>query len=190
AMFVVMSALFYRSRILFVSAYPTLTWIGIVVVAAAALTLAVTALQNSWRWLPLVMAAGSALLLLTLQFGAFAGQRPEGVEQIGALIHANRFGGESVGEYETFVRNLPFYTRLKQVPVTDDTSAMAFLNSTDRVFLVLDRRDYERLKALVDRPLSVIGEVTYWNTAGLRLRTLLAPVPEEDLEKVVLISNR
>jgi 4-amino-4-deoxy-L-arabinose transferase len=190
AMFVVMSALFYRSRILFVSAYPGLTWIGIVVVAGAALALAVTALQNSWRWLPLLMPAGSALLLLTLQFGAFAGQRPEAVERIAALIHANRFGGESVGEYETFVRNLPFYTRLKQVPVSDDTSAIAFLNSTDRVFLVLNRRDYERLKTLVGHPLSVIGEVTYWNTAGLRLRTLLAPVPEEDLERVVLISNR
>ncbi len=190
AMFVVMSALFYRSRILFVSAYPTLTWIGVVVVAGAALALAVTALQGSWRWLPLVMPVISALLLSTLQFGAFAGRRPEAVEQIAALIHANRFGGESVGEYETFVRNLPFYARLKQVPVTDDTSAMAFLNSTDRVFLVLNRRDYERLKTLIGQPLNVIGEVTYWNTAGVRLGTLLAPVPEEDLDTVVLISNR
>jgi 4-amino-4-deoxy-L-arabinose transferase-like glycosyltransferase len=190
AMFVVMSALIYRSRMLFVSAYPALTWIGIVVVAGAALALAVTALQSSWRWLPLVMPAGSALLLLTLQFGAFAGKRPEAVEQIAALIHANRFGGESVGEYETFVRNLPFYTGLKQVPVTDDMSAMAFLNSTDRVFLVLNRRDYERLKTLSGQPLSVIGEVTYWNTAGVRLGTLLAPVPAEDLDTVMLISNR
>jgi 4-amino-4-deoxy-L-arabinose transferase-like glycosyltransferase len=190
AMFVVMSALIYRSQILFVSAYPALTWIGIIVVAGAALALAVTALQGSWRWLPLVMPTASALLLLTLQFGAFAGKRPEAVEQIAALIHANRLGGEAVGEYETFVRNLPFYTRLKQVLVTDDTSAMTFLNSPDRVFLVLNRRDYERLKMRAGRPLNVIGEVTYWNTAGVRLRTLLAPVPEEDLDTVVLISNR
>jgi 4-amino-4-deoxy-L-arabinose transferase-like glycosyltransferase len=190
AMFAAMAALFYRARILFVSAYPALTWIGVVVVACAALALVVTAVRSSWRWLPLLMSIGSALLLLTLQFGAFAGKRPEAVEQIAALIHANRFGGESVGEYETFVRNLPFYTRLKQVPVTDDTSAMAFLKSTDRVFLVLNRRDYERLKTLVGQPLNVIGEVTYWNTAGVRLRTLLAPDPEEDLDTVVLISNR
>jgi hypothetical protein len=190
AMFAAMAALFYRARILFVSAYPALTWIGIVVVACAALALVVTAVRSSWRSLPLLMSVGSALLLLTLQFGAFAGKRPEAVEQIAALIHANRFGGESVGEYETFVRNLPFYTRLKQVPVTDDTSAMAFLKSTDRVFLVLNRRDYERLKTLVGQPLNVIGEVTYWNTAGVRLRTLLAPDPEEDLDTVVLISNR
>jgi len=190
AMFAGMAALFYRARVLFVSAYPALTCIGIVLVLCAALALTVAAVRSSWRWVPLVMPVGSALLLLTLQFGAFAGKRPEAVEQIAALIHANRLGGESIGEYETFVRNLPFYTRLKQVPVTDDTSAMVFLNSTDRVFLVLNRRDYERLKTLVGRPLNLIGEVTYWNTAGVRLGTLLEPVPEEDLDTVVLVSNR
>jgi hypothetical protein len=36
----------------------------------------------------------------------------------------------------------------------------------------------------------VIGEVTYWNTAGVRLRTLLLPRPDEDLDTVMLISNR
>ena len=190
AMFASGAALFYRVRILFVSAFPALTWTGIAIVAFAALALATTAVRRSWRWLPVVMPVGSALLLLTVQFGAFAGRRPEAVEQIAALVHANRLGGELVGAYETFVRNLPFYTRLKQVPVIDDTSAMAFLNSTDRVFLVLNRRDYDRLKTLVGRPLPVIGEVTYWNTAGVRLRTLLAPMPEKDLDTVVLISNR
>jgi 4-amino-4-deoxy-L-arabinose transferase-like glycosyltransferase len=190
AMFLAMAALFYRARILFVSAYPALTWIGIAVVIAAALMLAITAVRRSWSWVPRLMPICGALLLLTLQFGAFAGRRPEAVEQIAALIHANRLGGESIGEYETFVRNLPFYTRLKQVPVIDDASAIAFLNSTDRVFLVVNRRDYDRLKTQMGRPLSVIGEVTYWNTAGVRLRTLLAPMPEEDLDTVMLISNR
>ena len=156
----------------------------------AEVVLAITAVRRSWSWLPRLMSICAALLLLTLQFGAFAGRRPEAVEQIAGLIHANRFGGESIGEYETFVRNLPFYTRIKQVPVIDDTSAMAFLNSTDRVFLVINKRDYDRLKTQVGRPLNVIGEVTYWNTAGVRLRTLLAPMPEEDLDTVVLISNR
>jgi len=190
AMFAAMATLFYRGRILFVSAYPALTWTGIGVVIVAALVLGVTGVRRWWNWLPALMPVSAALLLLTLQFGAFAGKRPEAVEQIAALIHANRFGGESIGEYETFVRNLPFYTRLKQAPVTDDASAVAFLSSTDRVFLVVNRRDYARLKTLVAQPLNVIGEVTYWNTAGVRLRTLLLPLPEEDLDTVMLISNR
>jgi len=190
AMFAAMATLFYRARILFVSAYPALTWTGIGVLIVAALALVITAVRRSWSWLPRLMTVSAALLLLTLQFGAFAGKRPEAVEQIAALIHANRFGGESIGEYETFVRNLPFYTRLKQVPVIDDAGAIAFLKSTERVFLVVNRRDYERLKTLVDRPLNVIGDATYWNTAGVRLRTLLLPMPEEDLDTVMLISNR
>ncbi|HEU5255254.1 MAG TPA: glycosyltransferase family 39 protein [Vicinamibacterales bacterium] len=190
AMFAAMATLFYRARILFVSAYPALTWTGIGVLIVAALALVITAVRRSWNWLPRLMTVSAALLLLTLQFGAFAGKRPEAVEQIAALIHANRVGGESIGEYETFVRNLPFYTRLKQVPVIDDAGAIAFLKSTERVFLVLNRRDYERLKTLVDQPLNVIGDVTYWNTAGVRLRTLLLPMPEEDLDTVMLVSNR
>jgi len=190
AMFAVMAALVYRDRVLFVSAYPAVTWTGIVVVSLAAGALAITAARRSWHWLPLVMPVSSALLLLTLQFGAFAGKRPEAVEQIAAMIHANRFGGETIGEYETFVRNLPFYTRLKQVPITDDSSAIAFLNSAERVFLVLNQRDFDRLQKVVTLPLHVIGRVTYWNTAGVRLRTLLLPEPEEDLDTVVVISNR
>jgi hypothetical protein len=76
------------------------------------------------------------------------------------------------------------------VPVIDDAGAIAFLKSTERVFLVVNRRDYERLKTLADRPLNVIGDATYWNTAGVRLRTLLLPMPDEDLDTVMLISNR
>jgi hypothetical protein len=136
------------------------------------------------------MAIAAAVLLLTVQFGAFAGKRPEAVEEIAAMIHANRFGGEPIGEYETFVRNLPFYTHLRQVPIADDTAAITFLKSDRRVFLVLHQDDLERLKTLSNVPLKTIGTVTYWNTAAVRLRTLLAPLPEQDLDTVVLVSNR
>jgi 4-amino-4-deoxy-L-arabinose transferase-like glycosyltransferase len=189
-MFVSMAALVYRARVLFVSAYPALMWIGIALASAAAIALSAIAALRAWRRLPALMTISSAVLLLTLQFGAFAGRRPEAVEQVAAMIHANRLGGERIGEYETFVRNLPFYARLQEVPIVDDASAIAFLNSTDRVFLVLNRHDLDRLKALVNRPLRTFGEVTYWNTAGVRLRTLIAPMPEQDLDTVALISNR
>jgi 4-amino-4-deoxy-L-arabinose transferase-like glycosyltransferase len=189
-MFALMAVLFYRARVLFVSAYPAITWTGIVLVSLAAATLAATAITRSWRQLPAVMAVSAAVLLLTLEFGAFAGKRPEAVEEIAAIIHANRLGGEPVGEYETFVRNLPFYTRIRQVPITDDTGALIFLKSAARVFLVLNERDLGRLRTLTDVPLKTIGQVTYWNTAGVRLRTVLAPLPEEDLDTVVVVSNR
>ena len=190
ALFALMAFLVYRARVLFLSAYPAVTWTGIIVVSVAAVALAMTAAFRAWRRLPAVMAIAAAALLLTVQFGAFAGKRPEAVEEIAAMIHANRLGGEPIGEYETFVRNLPFYTHLRQVPIADDTAAINFLKSDQRVFLVLHQDDLERLKAISNVPLKTIGTVTYWNTAAVRLRTLLAPLAEQDLDTVVLVSNR
>ena len=71
-----------------------------------------------------------------------------------------------------------------------DECALAFLKSADRVFLVLHQGDLERLKTETTMPLTTIGQVRYLNTAGVRLRTLLAPLPAQDLETVVLVSNR
>jgi hypothetical protein len=189
-MFASTVALFYRARVLFTSAFPALTWAGIAFVCLATIALVVVALTRAWQRLPIVMALSSAVLLLTFQFGAFAGRRPEAVEEIAAMIHANRLGGEPIGEYNAFVRNLPFYTRIRELQIIDDNGAIAFLRSNDRVFLVLNRQDYERLKTISGVPLKTLGQVTYWNTAGVRLRTLLAPLPEQDLDTVILVSNR
>ena len=175
---------------LFVSAYPQLTWAGIVLVCLATIALAAIGVMRVWRWLPAVMAISSVALLLTLQFGAFAGKRPEAVEEIAAMIHANRLGGEPIGEYNAFVRNLPFYTRIREQQIIDDNGAIAFLRSPERVFLVVGRSDLERLKTIGGMPLTIIGQVTYWNTAGVRPRTLLEPLPEQDLDTVMLVSNR
>jgi len=190
ALFVVMAWLVYRARVLFISAYPELTWAGIVLVSISAIVLAATAASRAWRRLPAAMAISATVLLLTVEFGAFAGKRPEAVEEIAAMIHANRRGGEPIGEYETFVRNLPFYTHLRQMEIYDDAGAMSFLESDQRVFLVLHQPDLERLKTISDLPLKILGKVTYWNTAAVRLRTLIAPLPGEDLDTVVLVSNR
>ena len=188
AMFAALAVLFFRARVLFVSAYPAATAGGIVLVAAAALSLMAIGLARTWTRLPAVMAISSTVLLLTLQFGAFAGKRPEAVEEMAAMIHANRAGGEPVGEYNAFVRNLSFYTHLRHEPLFDDKGVVAFLKADERVFVVLQQADFDRLKTAA--PMNVIGRVTYWNTAGVRLRTLLAPQPDEDLDTVVLVTNR
>jgi hypothetical protein len=189
-MFLLLAGLLFRARSLFVSAYPSVTWAGMIAVAGAGLALGWVAAARAWTRLPIVMTLSAAALLLTLQFGAFAGRRPEAVEEIAAMIRVNRHGGEPVGEYEAFVRNLVFYTRFHTVHVFNDAGALAFLTSSERVFLVVHQTDLERLKTMTDIPLNTIGAVTYLNTASVRLRTLLAPLPEQDLETVVLVSNR
>ena len=190
AMFVVTAALLYRARTLFISAHPLLSLAGIIAVACAGLALAGVASARSWTRLPIVMALSAATLLLTLQFGAFAGRRPEAVEELATMIQANRHANEAVGEYDAFVRNLAFYTRFKQVQVFDDAGALAFLRASERVLLVLHQQDLDRLKTMSDVPLNTIGAVTYLNTASVRLSTLLSPLPGQDLETVVVVSNR
>jgi 4-amino-4-deoxy-L-arabinose transferase-like glycosyltransferase len=190
AMFVVVAALLYRARALFLPAYPSLTLAGIIGVACAGLALAWVAAARAWARLPMIMALSASTLLLTLQFGALAGRRPEAVEDVAAMIAASRRGAEPVGEYEAFVRNLVFYTRFTHVQIFDDAGALAFLKSSERVFLVVHRPDLDRLKTMTDLPLNTIGAVTYLNTASVRLSTLLSPLPDQDLETVVVVSNR
>ena len=188
--FAAVAFLLYRARVLFIAAVPAMTWAGIAAVVAAATALAAVAILGAWKRLPGVMAITAAVLLLTLQFGALAGRRPEAVEDIAAMIRVNRFGGEPIGVYGMFVRNLIFYTRIPDIEVRDDATAAQFLHANRRVFLVAARRDFDRLKARVDIPIRALGEVTFLNVAGVRLRTLLTPNPAEELTTVVLISNR
>ena len=85
------------------------------------------------------------------------------------MIHANRARRRtrSASTRRRSSGMLPFYTRIVQVPITDDTSAVTFLKSTERVFLVLHEPDLETQDAQHDVPLRTIGRVT-WSTAGVR----------------------
>lgn len=190
ALYAVMATLLFRAEPLFVSAYPALTYTSIAVVAASAVVLAALAVAARWRWLPLTVAICSAALLLSLQFGALAGIRPEPVETIAAAIHHERRSGEPVGAYEVFVRNLIFYTRLPQVELYNEARALDFLRSTDRVLLVARAADIPRLEAISGVTTRRLAEATYLNAADVRLRTLLAPIPAQDLETVVLVTNK
>ena len=125
-----------------------------------------------------------------MQFGALAGTRPEPVEQMAALVRTSRASGEPVGTYQVFVRNLVFYTRFKQVDLFDERRALDFLQSPDRVLLVVRAADLPRLEAISAVTARTLGQVQYFNTANLRLRTLLAPTPAQDIETVLLVTNR
>jgi hypothetical protein len=39
-------------------------------------------------------------------------------------------------------------------------------------------------------PVRTLAEVLYFNASAVKLRTLLSPDPERDLERVLLITNR
>ena len=190
ALFAAEAAFLYRAQTLFIGAYPALTVTGIIVTAAGAVALGWIAASRAWSRLPPVAAACAVSLLLSMQFGALAGVRPEPVEQMAALVKQHRQANEPVGTYQAFVRNLVFYTRFKQVELYDEAVALDFLKSPGRVLLVARAADLPRLQALAGVSVRLLARLDYLNAAGVRLRTILSPLPEQDFETVVLVANR
>ena len=190
ALYATIAVLLYRAQPLFITTYPTLTLLGVVVVASAAVALAWIALSQQWTRLPGVATICAALLLLSFQFGALAGARPEPVERMAELIRAHRSANEPVGTYQAFVRNLVFYSRFKIVDLYDEGVALNFLKSPERVLLVVRAVDLPRLEAIAGVPMRPLAELQYLNAAGVRLRTILSPIPEEDFEAILLVTNQ
>jgi 4-amino-4-deoxy-L-arabinose transferase-like glycosyltransferase len=189
ATYVVLMLLLYRSRALFIGAYPMLTFIGMALLGSSSVALAWIAAARRWRILPGVATFCAMMLLLTVQFGALSGVRPEPVEQMAALISAHRLE-EPIGGYQVFVRNLGFYTGLPQRDLFTESLALDFLKSAQPVLLVVRANDLPKLEAASGITTRRIGEVRYLNTATIRLGTILGPNPADDVETVLLVSNR
>lgn len=190
ALYAAIAILLYRARPLFINTYPWLTLLGVGIIAACAAVLAWVALSKQWARLPLTATICAGLLLFSIQFGALAGARPEPVEQMAALVRANRRADEPIGTYQTFVRNLVFYTHFKQLDLYDEGVALNFLKSPGRVLLVVRELDLPRLQAISGVAVRPIARLQYFNAAGVRLRTVLSPIPEQDFETILLVTNR
>ena len=189
AMFAVIAALLWRAQPLFITAYPAVTIVAIAAVAACAAAIAFVAALRRWQLLPGTMIGASLVALLAMQFGAFSGVRPEPAEQMAALVKANH-ASEAVGEYQVFVRNLTFYTGVQQEEIFNESQALSFLARPERVLLVAKQRDIERLEAIAGTKTTRLGEVRYLDQANIRLRTMLFPLPAQDVDTVLLVSNR
>jgi 4-amino-4-deoxy-L-arabinose transferase-like glycosyltransferase len=189
ALFFAASILLFRARPLFITAYPALSMAAMAALAACGAALAWVASAARWRLIPPVLAGASAVFMLAVQFGALSGIRPEPVEEIAALIRANRTD-ERIGEFQVFVRNLTFYTGVKQTELFNQPQAREFIASPEAVLLVVRERDLSQIEALTGTPITRLGSVRYLDTANIRLRNLLAPLPQQDIETIVLVRNR
>ena len=189
-LYAALAVLLMRMRPLFISVSPAMTTLAIGVIAAAALVVAWLAASRQWHRLPAVLTGCAAALLLAVQFGALSGSRPEPVEEMASLVHQHRAAGQPVGAYQVFVRNLVFYTRFQQEELFGETRAVDFLTSPEPVLLVVTAVDLPRLTELSGVRPRTLGQVRYLDTANIRLRTLLNPLPERDIETVLLVTTR
>ena len=188
-MLAVIAGLFARTRHVFVHVDPSATWVALAVTSLAAAAVAWVALSGAWRRLPAAVAMSSAAVLLSVQFGALAGVRPEPVERMARLVLEHRTPGQRVGAYRAFVRNLVFYTRFPQAELVDE-NVVAFVRSDEPVLLVTREGDVPGITAEAGVDLRELARVEYLNVADVRVRTFLRPEPAREIETIVLVTNR
>jgi hypothetical protein len=137
---------------------------------------------------PWAVAVAAAVSLPALQSGAIP-SRADTVEQMAELVTRERQAGEAVTAYSVFVRNLLFYTRIRQDEVYSDEQFRDFLQRQERVLAVVPTAVLERVEREQGVKVTRLAELPYFNTGAIRIGTLLGSNGSR-AEEVSLVSNR
>lgn len=181
--------LLYRARPLMVMVPTVFVLAAVVAIAAAALVALAGALAPRARVVPAAIAIAGALLLGGLQYGLSpAGRDP--VQDMAALVAQHRQRGEPIATYRVFVRNLVFYTGVKQADLPSEQHVIDYLRSPEPVLCVIGADELARIASAHGLRTRTLGEVLYFNASAVKLRTLLDPDQERDLERVLLVMNQ
>lgn len=160
-----------------------------VIVVAGLLAIGVT-VSRAWRRGPWVLAMASAVALPALVLGGLRGEADDAVLRAADAVREARRANEPIGVSRVFVRNLVFYTGVKQLDLIDDEQLGTFLRQSGRALVLVPVTDLERVEAAGVPKAIRLAEFPYLNTAGLRLRSVLWPDPARDLQRVVLVATR
>lgn len=189
-LFLILGILLHRARPLLFVLTPSLALVCTGIITAGA----VSVLIASWtrrRWvLPVTMTVASIATLLSLHYSVASAADLEPVQVMARKYAAAYQGHEPSATYRVFVRNLVFYTGVKQTDLVQPEQVVEFLRQPRRVLCVITRDDLDRLTREHGLRTSTLAEVQYFNPAGVRLRTLLWPDPSRDLETVLLVTNQ
>ena len=184
-----LAALLHNARPLIVMVPEMFVSAAIVAIVAAAAVAGLSAVAPRSRLVPPAIAVAGALVLGGLQYGLSpAGRDP--VQSMAAIVEAKRQRNEPIATFRVFVRNLIFYTGLKQGDLTSEEEVAAYLRSPHPVLCVIGADELARVTAGYGVQTRTLGEVLYFNASAVKLRTLLDPDQERDLERVLLVTNR
>jgi 4-amino-4-deoxy-L-arabinose transferase-like glycosyltransferase len=184
----IMTVLLYRARPLIIMVPTVFVFAAIVSMAAAAGVAFSVALAPRARMVPAGIALAGALMIGGLQYGLSPGGR-DPVQDMAMLVTQHRGNSESVATFRVFVRNLVFYTGIRQADLPSEQAAIDFLRSRERVLCVIEADDLARLQQIAKLETRILGEVVYFNASAVRLRTLIDPDESRDLERVLLVTN-
>jgi 4-amino-4-deoxy-L-arabinose transferase-like glycosyltransferase len=186
----VFGLLLHRGKPLLFAMDPTTGVVATAVIVAAGLALLGIGWGRRPSWVPFGIAGASAASLLAVHYSIYSAAGLEPVQKMAAGFQHQWTPGAHSGTYRVFVRNLVFYTGVRQTDLNTLEELSEFLAGRQRVFAVATEDDLERLEAQSGQRPRRLEQVTYFNASGLRLRTLLHPDPDQDLETVWLVTNQ
>jgi 4-amino-4-deoxy-L-arabinose transferase-like glycosyltransferase len=184
-----MAVLLYRARPLIVMVPVVFINVAVIAIAVASGIVLGGALASRSRAVPACVAVSAALTLAGLQYALSpAGHDP--VQNMAALVLQHRTASEPVVTFRVFVRNLIFYTHTQQDDLESEAEVIEFLQSDARVLCVIGADDLDRIQRNASVTARTLGEILYFNASAVKLRTLFAPDPKHDLERVLLVTNK
>jgi len=187
--FLVLALLLHRARPLLFALSPVSGQIGLAVIIVAGAGLLAYVWLGRQRWLPVAVAVAGAATLVALHYSVYSAAGDEPVQQMARHLTAIR-RDEPSGTYHVFVRNLVFYTGVKQNDLVDEEEAVEFLRQPRRVLCVMPLDLVDGLRKNHNLPLHQLASVVYFNPSAVRLKTLFSTQPQSELETVVLVTNQ
>ena len=127
---IVLAVLLYRARPLLFALSPTNGLIGTAVIVTASVGLLAVAWFGRYSLLPAALAAASVATLLALNYSVYSAAGLEPVQRMARLYARERQNNEPSATYKAFVRNLVFYTNVKQTNLIDDREAIEYSEAT------------------------------------------------------------
>jgi 4-amino-4-deoxy-L-arabinose transferase-like glycosyltransferase len=167
---------------------------NVVVTAASligvlAIVASVVVIAGQPRTIVPVVTATTAVTLVALQFGVFSTPRAEAVELAAAFIREHRRANEEIAVYRALARNLVFYVRERLTGVNDLVQARQLLASDKRSICVMFASDVDDLERAGVRLIRLV-EFRYFDTATMKVRSVIDPDPSRDLSTVVIVTNK
>ena len=181
------AALLYRAQPIFLDVPPTTTIAAAAVIALGGAIVVLIAATSAWRAAPAALAVAAAIAFAILPYGALASSHDATVRRLATMVRNARQNDEAIGTYKVFVRNLVFYTGLKQTDLIHDAHVIDWLSTTPRTLLIMRTADAARLESEHGVRFEKLAALPYFDEGGLRVRTLLWPDPARDIEEVVLV---
>ncbi len=186
AFLVAVATLLYRARPLFVDVGDALALTAVGVIGLVGAAVVIVSFTSAWRAAPLCLAAVSAITFAVLPYGVLGRPHDSAVWHLAQAVMAENYHRRPVGTYHVFVRNLIFYTGVRQADLLDDSHLEAFATDNPGALVVLPAVDLERLERAGSLRLERLRLLRYFDEGQFKFGTLMQPRADEDLKTIVL----